>query len=155
MRKLNWLILTAATLATAGCVESMDSGYPTGSYGYDNYSNGYSNGYYSASSYPSSYYTRPTYVSNNTYVYNPPPRVVTQTRYVPVAVATPASAPRPQPANHAPDHRWNNNHDDRPAQAVRPPSSNDHRQASGNDNRGGNRRGDQDRDGDGRPDRRN
>ena len=154
MRKLNWLILTAATLATTGCVESMDSDYPTGSYGYDTYSNGYSSGYYSASSDPGNYYTRPTYVSNNTYVYNPPPRVVTQTRYVPVPVAAPAPPPRPQPANHAPDHRWNNNRDDRPAQAVRLPSNNDHRQASGNVDRGSNPRGDHDRDGDGRPDRR-
>ena len=101
MRKLSWLILTAAALATTGCVESMDSGYPTGSYGYDNYPNGYSSGYYSASSDPGNYYTRPTYVSNNTYVYNPPPRVVTQTRYVPVPVATPAPASPPQGrANH-------------------------------------------------------
>jgi hypothetical protein len=154
MRKLNWLILTAVTLATAGCVESMDSGYPTGSYGYDNYSNGYSSGYYSASSYPSSYYTRPNYVSNNTYVYNPPPRVVTETRYVPVPVATPAPAPRPQPAGPTPDHRWDNHHNDRPAQAVRQPSNND-RQANRDDSRSNSRRGDRDREGDGRPDRRN
>jgi len=154
MGKLNWLILTVATLATTGCVESMDSGYPTGSYGYDNYSNGYSNGYYSASSYPSSYYTRSSYVSNNTYVYNPPPRVVTQTRYVPVPVATPTPAPRPQPASHAPDHRWTNDHNDRPAQTVRPPSNNNW-QASSGDNRGNNRRRDRDQDSDGRPDRRN
>lgn len=154
MRKLNWLILTGAALATAGCVDSMDSGYPTGSYGYGDNSNGYSSGYYSANSYPSSYYTRPTYVSNNTYVYNPPPRVVTQTRYVPVPVATPAPAPRPQPVNTTADHRWNGQRSDRPAQAVRPPSNNDHQAANG-DNRGNSRRRDRDRDGDGQPDRRN
>lgn len=153
MRTLNWLILTGAALATAGCVESMDSGYPTGSYGYGDNSNGYANGYYSASSYQNGYYARPSYVSNNTYVYNPPPRVVTQTRYVPVPVAAPAP-PRPQPANATTDHRWSNQHNDRPAQSVRPPSNND-RQASSGDNRSNSRRREHDRDGDGQPDRRN
>ena len=63
--------LTAAVLAlsAAGCVETMDSGYPGTSYGYGN-------GYYAERG-----YQRP--VVNNYYTtYTPAPVVVTQTRVV-------------------------------------------------------------------------
>ncbi|MDI1286342.1 MAG: thrombospondin type 3 repeat-containing protein [Reyranella sp.] len=79
MRNLGIFVSAAAMLATAGCVETMDSGYPATSYG-----SGYSNGYYSQPS----YYNQPTYSSRPSYY--SAPQVVTQTRYVPVAVPTPA-----------------------------------------------------------------
>lgn len=168
MRKLSLLVAAGAALVTTGCVETMDSGgYPNSGYGYNDYSSGYPNGYYPsssysggtyASSYPSGYYGRPSYTSN-TYVYNPPPKVVTQTRYVPVPVATP-DPPRRQQANHGNStRRWEGRRHDN-SQATNPPPSNP--QATNNDRRGSNsdnnrnsdRRRDRDRDGDGRPDRR-
>jgi hypothetical protein len=96
MRNLRVLVSAAGMLATAGCVETMDSGYPATSYGYRNgYSSGYSQpGYYSQPIYQS----RPTYYSPPAYS-RAPPVVVTQTRYVPVAVPTPA----PRPAAHMRD----------------------------------------------------
>ncbi len=84
MRNLRVLVSAGVMLATAGCVETMGSGYPATSYG-----NGYGNGYYSQPS----YYSQPAYQSRPTYYSAPQPVVVTQTRYVPVAVPTPA--PRP------------------------------------------------------------
>ena len=86
MRNLRIFVSAAALLATAGCVQTMDSGYPATSYGYGNgYGSGYGNGYYSQPT----YYSQPAYTSRPTYY--APPQVVTQTRYVPVAVP----APRP------------------------------------------------------------
>ena len=58
MRNLGVIVSAAAALATAGCVETMGSGYPTTSYG-----NGYGNGYYSQPT----YYTQPTYYSRPSY----------------------------------------------------------------------------------------
>ena len=82
MGSIKGLGLVAIALAATGCVET--NGYPTSSYG--GYGYGYGNsGYYSQPS----YYSQPTYYSQPSY-YSPPPRVVTQTRYVPV----PASSPR-------------------------------------------------------------
>ena len=36
LRKAEWLVAAALVLSTAGCVESMDSGYAAPSYGYGN-----------------------------------------------------------------------------------------------------------------------
>ena len=88
MRNLRVLVSAGARLATAGCVETMGSGYPTTSYG-NGYGNGYSSGYASKPS----YYSQPIYQSRPTYYSAPQPVVMIQTRYVPVAV--PTSAPRP------------------------------------------------------------
>ena len=74
MRNLRIFVSAAAVLATAGCVETMDSGYPASSYG-----SGYGNGYYS----------QPAYNSRPSYYSTPQPVVVTQTRYVPVATPAP------------------------------------------------------------------
>lgn len=88
MRNLRVFVSAAVMLATAGCVETMGSGYPTTSYGYGNgYGNGYGSGYASQPS----YYSQPSYQSRPTSYSAPQPVVVTQTRYVPVA----APAPRP------------------------------------------------------------
>ena len=72
------LVSLSTMIATAGCVETTGSGYPTTSYGYGS-------GYASQPGYSSQpiYQIRPTYYSA------PPPVIVTQTRYVPVAVPTP------------------------------------------------------------------
>ncbi len=77
MRKTG-VFATAAVilLATGACVQTAGTGYP----GY-----GYSPGYYSQPSYG---YSRPTYHNPPRY-YAPPPRVVTQTRYVPVRTPPP------------------------------------------------------------------
>ncbi|MDP1753226.1 MAG: thrombospondin type 3 repeat-containing protein [Reyranella sp.] len=80
MRNPKVLVSVAVMLATAGCVETMGSGYPATSYG-----NRYGSGY---SSQPS-YYSQPVYQSRPTHYSAPPPVVVTQTRYVPVAVPVP------------------------------------------------------------------
>ena len=72
MRKTALLIAASMALATAGCVESMDAGYPSGAYAGDGYE---SSGYYA--SYPSGYYTQPTALYA-------PTQVVTDVRYVPV-----------------------------------------------------------------------
>ena len=45
MTKGKWLIAAGLALATTGCVESMDSSYPSSAYAGDGY---YSNGYYAA-----------------------------------------------------------------------------------------------------------
>lgn len=66
------LVSAVVTLATAGCVETTGTGYPATSYGYGN-----------------GYYSQPVYQSRPTYYSAPPPVIVTQTRYVPVAVPTP------------------------------------------------------------------
>ena len=68
MRKPKWFVATALVMSTAGCVETMDSGYAAPSYGYG-YDNGYSNGYYAQSN---GYYAQPTYYSPPV-VYSPPP----------------------------------------------------------------------------------
>ncbi|SRR5260221_6002236 len=104
MRNAKWFVAAALVVSTAGCVETMDSGYAAPSYGYgygNGYdSNGYSSGYYAQPAYSSGYYAQPGYsrpVVNNYYTtYTPPPQVVTQTRYVP--------APQHQ-ADRANDHR--------------------------------------------------
>ncbi len=82
MRKTKWFVAAALVMSTAGCVETMDSGYAAPSYGYG-YGNGYSSGYYA----------QPAYYS--------PPVVYSQTRYVPVPV--------PQHADRN-DHRWDGDH---------------------------------------------
>ncbi|UYN94282.1 MAG: hypothetical protein KIT25_19915 [Enhydrobacter sp.] len=79
MLKTSGFAVMAVTLAAAGCVPAMESGY---SHGPGYYNSGYPSGSYYNSSYsrPPTYYSSPTYYST----YAPPPRVVTQTRYVPV-----------------------------------------------------------------------
>ena len=81
MRNLGVLVSAGVLLATAGCVQTMDSGYPATSYG-----SGYGNSYYSQ---PSNYNSQPTYYSRPTYYSAPQPVVVTQTRYVPVSSPAP------------------------------------------------------------------
>jgi hypothetical protein len=99
MRTVKWLAGAGLLVSATGCVET--NGYPGTSYG------GYPSGYggYPGSGYYGSnyggYYGQPSYSSSGglfgnlfnsqpTY-YQPPPRVVTQTRYVPV----PTSGRRP------------------------------------------------------------
>jgi hypothetical protein len=157
MRNVKWLIVVGTALATTGCVESMDQGYPSGAY--DN-GGGYANGYYASES--SGYYSQPSYYSparvTNNYYYTPAPRVVTETRYVPVP--TPAPAARPHQADRSNDQRWDGHRDggqqhasrpqNTPPQTSTPPAN----RPQASSNRNGNRRPDQDRDGDGKPDRR-
>jgi hypothetical protein len=88
MRTARWLVAAGLLVSATGCVEM--NGYPGTSYG------GYPNGY---GGYPSTgYYGQPAYSSGSglfgnlfnsqpTY-YQPPPQVVTQTRYVPVPTAS-------------------------------------------------------------------
>ena len=78
MRNVKWLVAAALAVSATGCVET--NGYPTTSYG------GYPSGYGGYSS--SGYYAQPTYYPQQPTYYQPPPPVVTQTRYVPVPVAT-------------------------------------------------------------------
>ena len=97
-KKSGLIAVGLVLLATTGCVEAMNSGYPTTSYGYGYapayYNNGYyNNGYYNRG-YSNSYYSQPGY-------YRPAPTVITQTRYVPVAV--------PAPRHH--HHGWDKNGD--------------------------------------------
>ena len=89
MRKTNWFVAAALVMSTAGCVESMDSGYAAPSYG-----PGYGNGYYS-----SGYYAQPAYYS--------PPVVYNQTRYVTV----PTPAPQRQ-VDRSNDRRGEARHDE-------------------------------------------
>src|SRR5687768_3005493 len=94
MRTVRWLVAAGLLVSATACVET--NGYPGTSYG--GYPSGYggypSSGYYGQPAYSSgsglfgslfnqqpSYYQQPTY-------YQPPPRVVTQTRYVPVPTAS-------------------------------------------------------------------
>lgn len=151
MRNMKWLVAAVLAIPAAGCVESMDQSY------------GYSNGYYSNGYANSGYYSSPGYYATpnvNNYYYTPSPRVVTQTRYVPVP--TPVPVPTHQ-ADWSNDHRWNGN-DDRhrppqPPQHVDRPH-NPPPQASNpqpNNNGGNNNRHNgnwHDRNGDGQPDRR-
>ena len=137
MRNVRWLVAATLVASTAGCVETMDSGYAPASYGYD--SPGYAD---------SGYYARPAYYRPApTYYYQPAPQVVTQTRYVPVPV--PVAPPTPhRTADRSVDHHP---HGTPPPAATSPtphqPPANtgqqqtNHRRGSG-----------QDRDGDGKPD---
>jgi hypothetical protein len=101
MRTVRWLVAAGLLVSATACVET--NGYPGTSYG--GYPSGYggypSSGYY-GSNY-GGYYGQPAYSSGGgmfgnlfnsqpTY-YQPPPRVVTQTRYVPVPVATSSQRP--------------------------------------------------------------
>jgi hypothetical protein len=81
MRNLRVLVSLSTMAATAGCVETMGSGYPATSYGGSTYSQ-------------PSYYSQPTYYSRPSYYSTPQPVVVTQTRYVPVPVSQPRSSYR-------------------------------------------------------------
>src|SRR5712691_6958101 len=78
MRNVKWLVAAGLVVAVTGCVET--NGYPTTSYGgYPSYGGGYPSSY-GSSGYGYGY-SQPSY-------YQPAP-VVTQTRYVPVPVASP------------------------------------------------------------------
>ena len=72
MRDLRVLVAIGAMVTTAACVETTGPGYPATSYGYS---------------------SQPTYYAP------PPPVVVTQTRYVPVAVPAPRPV-RPRDSDH-------------------------------------------------------
>lgn len=95
MRNVSWLAAAGLVMVTAGCVET--AGYPA-TYGYSpgGYSPGYgSSGYSPAYGYSGSsnnYYSQPSYSRPQTPYYSQP-RVVTQTRYVPVASPTPRRGP--------------------------------------------------------------
>ena len=96
-----WLIAAGLAVALPGCVET--NGYPTTSYGgYGGYPSGYG--------YNSGYYAQPAYYPQPTYYQTAP--VVTQTRYVPVPVASPPQVvtrtqyvPVPTPTTPTPRHR--------------------------------------------------
>ena len=77
MSNLRVLVSAGAMLATAGCVETMGSGYPATSYGYGN-------GYFSQPTYYSqpAYYSQPSYYRSQPAYYSQPV-VATQTRYAP------------------------------------------------------------------------
>jgi hypothetical protein len=101
MRNVKWLVAAGLMVAVTGCVET--NGYPTTSYGgYPSYGGGYPS---YGGGYPSSYgYSQPSY-------YQPAP-VVTQTRYVPVPVASPPQVvtrtqyvPTPTPSNRIASRR--------------------------------------------------
>lgn len=89
MRNVKWLVATGLLVGASGCVE-MD-GYPTTGYGggyprssYYGADTGYSGGYYNQ---PTYYQPAPVYVPVAA-----PPRVLTQTRYVPVPTASSRSS---------------------------------------------------------------
>ncbi len=126
MRNLKWLLVASLAVATTGCVETVDANYPSGGgYGYAN--SGYSNGYYAPT------YYAPAYTASRGETYYAP-QVVRETRVVPVPQARPTHEPQPQhQADRGPANGDHGNHG--PQQ--------DHRDHNG-----------QDRDGDGRPDRR-
>ena len=137
MRNVKWLVPASLLVLTAGCVETVDSGYAPASYGYG--SPAYAdNGYYAQ---PAYYQPAPAYY------YEPAPRVVTQTRYV--AVPAPVATPAPQrTADRSVDHHP---HGNPPPAATsptpaQPPANSGQQQTS-------HRRGtSQDRNGDGTPD---
>src|SRR5437762_10400501 len=84
MRNVKWLVAAGLVVSLAGCVDT--NGYPTTSYaGYPSGYGGYPSGYNGLSGYGYGY-NQPTY--NQPTYYQPAP-VVTQTRYVPVPVASP------------------------------------------------------------------
>ncbi len=142
MRNAKWLVAAGLALATTGCVESMDAGYPSGGGYYGD------SGYYAEA--PTTYYAP----------YYEPTRVVTQTRYVPVPVAVPErthtqQTDRSNDRRSNDQQRWashNDNHQQ--PQASQPQHSQPQPSSSQASNRGSNsRRTPQDRDGDGKPDR--
>ena len=160
MRNVRWLAAAVLVASTTGCVESVNQGYGYNGGGYHNgYSSGYSNAYYPSSS---GYYSQPARVNN--YYYNPQPRVVTQTRYVPVPVPS-------RQADRSNDRRWggrdndnhwrgrdSDNHQHRQPRADRPnnppPQAHSNNPQPPSPGAGGGNRRDRDRDGDGKPDRR-
>ncbi len=89
MRKFMGSLAIGLVVTSAGCVDTMNSGYPN-TYGYDTSGYGYNQ---------PTYYSQPAYYGQPTY-YQPVPRVVTQTRYVPVPVATPQQPRRLRDRDH-------------------------------------------------------
>jgi hypothetical protein len=146
MRTLKSIAVAVLATSTAACVQTVDQGYGNG--------------------YAPNYAAQPAYYGGSNYYapsyYTPPPRVITQTRYVPVPTPVPVPVPA-RDANRPNDHRWDGNrgdpHHDRP-QAQNAPHPGPSPQ-SPPPNRGGNdqHRGNggngnsHDRDGGGRPDR--
>ena len=107
MRNVTWIVAAGLAASLAGCNSPYGTGYGAGSgYGYapGGYSSGYSQGYAPAYSggYAPTYYRQPAV--NNYYV-QPQPRVITNTRYVPV----PTAPDRRWDNNNGPDRRWGNN----------------------------------------------
>jgi hypothetical protein len=102
MRNITWIFAAALALSTTGCLQTMDSGYPSYGYNGGGYNGGgYSQGYYQPG------YQQPAYQ----------PVYVPQTRYV--AVPTPApqhTFSRPPEHNERHDeHHDDQHHDDHPS----------------------------------------
>jgi hypothetical protein len=138
MRNFKWALVASLAVATTGCVETVDSNYPNAGYGYAD--SGYSNGYYAPGYYAPAYTASRVdpYYASRPYA----PQVVRETR----------AAPAPQ-AQHQAD-RGNdrpNNDGRRNDHAAPTTASNAGDHGTPQSHRDHNS---QDRDGDGRPDRR-
>jgi hypothetical protein len=128
--KAKFFVAAALVMSTAGCVESMDTGYAAPSYGY-----GYGNGSYSSGYYPSQ-------------AYYAPPVVYSQTRYVPVP--TPVTVHQVDRGNdHRPDGRHDEpRHVDHQPSPPPPAAAHNGGSSSGNHNDGNHRDAGRDRDND-------
>jgi hypothetical protein len=137
MRTFKSIAVAVLATSTAACVQTVDQG------------SGYSSGY------APNYAAQPAYYGGSNYYapsyYTPPPRVITQTRYVPVPTPVPV-----RDANRPNDHRWDGNrgdqHHDRPQAQNAPHPAPTPQQPPPNRGGSGNSH---DRDGDGRPDHHN
>lgn len=133
MRNVKWLVAAGLVVSATGCVET--NGYPTTSYGgypssyYGSNGYGYSNGYSNGYSPQPSYYQPAPMVTQTRYVPVPvasPPQVVTRTRYVPVPTAQPSPPTQRSWRRHdrdgdgKPDRRaWDKNGDGIPDRLQR------------------------------------
>ena len=111
MNSFKWVLAASLAVATTGCVETVDSNYPSGGgYGYadSSYSNGYSNGYSAPT------YYAPAYTASRVDTYYAPrsstPQVVREARSAPAPQARPTHEPQAQQhqADHGNDHASTN-----------------------------------------------
>jgi hypothetical protein len=111
MNRFKWVLAASLAVATTGCVETVDSNYPSGGgYGYadSGYSSGYSNSYYAPT------YYAPAYTASRGDTYYAPrsstPQVVREARSAPVPQARPTHEPQPQQhqADRGNDHASTN-----------------------------------------------
>src|SRR5471030_437974 len=124
MHSFKWILVASLAVATTGCVEMVDSNYPScGGYGYadSSYSNGYSNGYSAPT------YYAPAYTASRVDTYYAPrsstPQVVREARSAPVPQARPTHEPQQHQADRGNDHAStnaasgtnNSNHSTQPA----------------------------------------